>query len=406
MKRIAEKTLRTFLPGALALAALGCGEEVITLGLVVPLTGEHSIYGEANHNGARLALAEIQSDGYPLAITLAVEDSTSDPARATRLLDELFAAGAFAALGGSVSDEALEMIAVADKYDRVLLSPSATSPGLTGQSPNFYRIAPSDLTEGNKMADFAFRQLDVATVVVVAEGRTYARGIQEAFSAAFEAHGGAVLEAIDLPPEPSDLGGLVGRVATLAPDAVYLAAYEQGISAMIEELRRQGFAGRILTTHAFSSPAAIARVGEAAAGVILTQSVFEPDSDHAHVKKFVNAYRERYGEEPDLFAAEGYDAMKVMATALAARHAIASELPRGLRDEIQEFPGVTGSIQFDEKGDVTKFPRVYVIGEDLLLYDLAQQMEQQKQRARQRQKELQERLQKLRESAAEIVNGS
>ena len=90
----------------------------------------------------------------------------------------------------------------------------------------------------------------------------------------------------------------------------------------------------------------------------------------------------------------------------AARHTLATELPRGLRDEIKDFPGVTGSIQFDEKGDVTKFPRVYVIGKDLLLYDMAKQIEQRKKRAAEDRKRLEEKLRELRENAAKIGNGS
>ncbi len=397
--------ITTLIMTTLALITLGCKPEVIQIGVVVPLTGEYQGYGEANKRGIQLALEEIQSNGYPLALDPQYDDTGSDPARARELLEQRFKEGAFVVLGGTVSSEAKEMVPVAEKYDRVLLSPSATSPDLTDMSRNFYRIAASDLTAGNKMADFAFRSLGVRRVVVLAEGRAYARGIQQAFSSAFETHGGDVLELIELPPNTSDLGGLIDRVMTLDPDAVYLAAYESGIAAMIRELKRLGFAGRILTTHLFSSPSAIARVGAAAEGVILTQTVFEPDSEHAHVRKFVTAYRERHGEAPDLFAAEGYDAMRVLAVALEARHSLASELPRGLRDAVKEFPGVTGSIQFDENGDVTKFPRVYIIGKDLLLYDYSKRIEEDRIRLKEMQEELQRKLDELRSSAARIGNG-
>ncbi len=139
--------------------------------------------------------------------------------------------------------------------------------------------------------------------------------------------------------------------------------------------------------------------------MLLTQTVFEPDSDHAHVKAFVTAYRQRYGEPPDLFAAEGYDAMKVLAVALEARHALPGELPRGLRDEVKEFPGVTGSIQFDEGGDVRKFPRVYGIGKDLALYDYSKRIEKDRRDLIIRQEELKAKLAKLHQDAEKMANG-
>ena len=390
---------------SLALTVLGCGgPEVIKLGVVVPLTGEYQSYGEANRRGIELALEEIQSNGYPLTFDAEFADTGSDPERAKELIDQRFQDDAFVVLGGTVSDEAMAMVPVADKWDRVLLSPSATSPDLSRISPNFYRIAPSDLTEGNRMADFAYRSLEARRVVILAEGKAYSRGIQQAFRSAFETHGGEILEQVEVPPNTSDLGGLIGRVITLTPDAVYLAGYEAIIAGMILELRKQDFQGRILTTHAFASPSAIARVGDDAAGVILTQTVFEPDSDHAHVQTFVTAYRQRYGEAPDLFAAEGYDAMKVMAEALKARHKLPGEVPRGLRDAVKDFPGVTGNLQFDEGGDVRKFPRVYGIGKDLALYDYSKRVEQERIDLIERQKEIQRKLDELRRNAANIGN--
>ena len=407
MYRISQRNLALLILAAFALSAFRCRSDQIQIGVVVPLTGEHQGYGEANKRGIEIALAEIQSNGYPLELIAEYADTGSDPAKAGELLEQHFDAGAFAALGGTMSGEAKAMVAVADKYDRVLLSPSATSPDLSKISTNFYRIAPSDLTEGNTMADFAFRSLETRKAVILtevgAEG-TFARGIEQAFRSAFEKHGGEILESIEVPRDTTDLEGLIGRIITLAPDAVYLAAYEAGIAAMILELRRQEFAGNILTTRAFASPSAIARVGDAAAGVILTQSVFEPDSDHAHVKQFVDAYRQRYGEAPDLFAAEGYDAMKVLAVALEARHSLPGELPRGLRDQVKEHPGVTGSIQFDEGGDVRRFPRVYGISKELALYDYSKHLEKKRIDIEIKQKALKAKLAKLREDAAKLAS--
>ena len=74
---------------------------------------------------------------------------------------------------------------------------------------------------------------------------------------------------------------------------------------------------------------------------------------------------------------------------------------KGLRD-IKDFPGVTGSIAFDEKGDVLKFPRLYVIGDDLLLYDLNERVRKQKDEIRRRRAELMKKLEKIQEQAKEM----
>ncbi len=402
MKRSISSTWQVGCIAALAIISQGCEPDSVKIGVVVPLTGDHQSYGEANRRGIQLAFDEVIADGYPIELEIEVVDSLSDPTKARELLEAQFEGGAFAVIGGSVSAEAKEMIAGADRFERVLLSPSATSTELTKASRNFFRLAPSDDTAGNKMADFAHRVLELETVAIISEDQSYAQGVQRAFSSAFEKQGGQVVEVIEVPPNTSDFAGLMDRVLTLEPESVYLAGYETGIAAMIGELRRLNFKGRILTTHAFSSPSAIARVGQNAEGVVLTQTVFEPDSDFAHVQSFVRAYREKYDEEPDLFAAEGYDTMKVLAKALEKKHTLASELPRGLWDEIKEFPGVTGSIQFNENGDVRKFPRVYIIGNDLLLHDYSKRLEENQKKLIEKQKEIQKRLEDLRKNAAKL----
>ncbi len=377
-----------------------CLDDTVRIGAVLPLTGDDAIYGEALRNGIDLAYQEIAGKpGFEKIELLPIRDSKSDPVLARQHLEELYAAGAMAVIGGVTNETARAMVDVVDEtQDKVLLSPSASSPQLTGISRNFYRIWPSDYTAAVKMANFA-RDREIETIVVVVEP-TYGRGSQDVFKTTFEEQGGQVVETIEI-PEHTDPGGLAERVATLAPQAVYIAAYATSTGAMISALRGEGFKGSILTTAAFATPSAIALVGETAQGVFLTQIFFELDSEHAHIQKFVQGYKERYESEPDLYAAYGYDAMRVLSAAAAGRPPVPGELHKGLRD-ISEFPGVTGSIQFNEQGDVQSFPRIYLIGEGLALYDYGEIAERQRREREIRRRELEEKLRQLREGSGKI----
>ncbi len=384
---------------ALGLLFTGCPDKTIRLGAVVPRTGDDDPYGKAIERGLTLAYEEIQNDStYSTLIDFTIVDSESDPEVARERLREQYSDGALAVIGGVTSDEVQAMLEVVDRYDRVLLSPSATSPELTGVSRNFYRICPSDYSAANKMADFAGRNLGLKSAVVIAE-RTYGKGIQGVFESSFQKNEGEVLEVIELPPGTSDFGGIVERVVTLKPDAVYLAAYEAGISAMIRELRKNNFKGRILTTSAFATSSAIADVGQDAKDVVLTMIFLELDSEYAHVKRFVESFEAKYGEKPDLYAAYGYDALKVMAAAVDGRPSLPGEVHKGLRDAVKEFPGVTGSIQFTDKGDVQKYPRIYVVGEDLALYDYTERIQRQQKDLKRRREELRKKLEQLHDQA-------
>lgn len=382
---------------ALALILPGCGKQTeVKFGVVLPLTGDSAVYGVPVKNGVELAYTNLQeSKDFKYDLELDIRDSQSDPERAAALLEELFSGDALAALGGVTSDEALAMVDVADKYDRILLSPTASSPNLSGISKNFFRVFPSDFLEGSKMGNFATQDLELETVVVMAAESLYGRGIQEVFRSQFESFGGEVLEVIEYPPNTREFSGLVDRVITLNPQAVYIADFGNPTSLMVRELRDRGFKGRILTTSAFASPEVLVATGQAAEGIFLTQPVFERDSDDPQIQAFVSAYQEAYGEKPGLFAAHGYDALLVMARALErASRPTPPEFWKGMRG-IRDFQGVTGTIQFTEKGDVQKYPRVYLV-ENGVLVGYERWIAEKRDELRRRQEELRRRLEEVR----------
>lgn len=348
---------------AVMAAAGSCGgHPTAQLGAVLPLSGAAEIYGKSIQKGVELAVAELQARGADgPRLTLSLVDSRSDPERAAALAEQLFRDGAIAVIGGVTSAEALAAVPVAERVGRVLLSPSASSPELTGISRVFYRVAISDAREGAMMATFATQNRKVPSVVILAKTDPYARGVQQAFRSEFERQGGQVLGVVDLAAGPADVSGPVEQAISLEPAAVYLAAYAEDIAGLLRGLRAREFVGDVYTTSAFAAPEVVAGVGAGADGVFLTQAVFEADSDDERVGAFVRRFRAQYASAPDLYAAQGYDSVMVVDAALAAdRDGAPSEFWRSLRG-LRDFAGVTGTIQFDERGDVQKFPRVYVI---------------------------------------------
>jgi branched-chain amino acid transport system substrate-binding protein len=371
MRRIARSSLVV-----VALAALGLGSAAcpsggpVEVGAVLPLSGQYAIYGGPMLEGLQLAHEQVQANeelGFEIA--LQIEDSASEPQQAAELARRLYSQGAVAVIGGVTTDEALAMVNAADNEGKVLLSPSASSPRLTGISRNFFRIFPSDFQEGTKMGNFAAQTLEIDSAVIVAAESPYARGIQDVFKSQFERYGGEVPAVIEYPPDTEDFTGVVEKVLEHRPVAVYIADYARNTAAIVRELRAQAFNGKILATSAFAAPEVLAEVGRAAEGMILTQTAMSPD-DPA-VASFVQAFQEKYRHAPSLWAAHGYDALMVLVEAMEEGGTRPNDLWKGMRS-IRNFPGATGVIQFDERGDVSKYPRTFVVeGGELVDYDRA-----------------------------------
>lgn len=375
-------------------ALFGCGKSASRFGAVLPLSGAAAVYGQSIRKGIDLAYDEIRKNSAYGPVELTVVDSGSDPARAASELEKVYDGGALAAIGGVTSAEALAMVRVADKANQVLLSPSASQPQLTGISTNFFRVFPSDFAEGTVMAKYAFDTLKVKTVVILAKQETYAKGIQQVFDEEFRKKGGQVLELIEFPGNATDFQALVDRVVTLKPDAAYVAAYTNELSRIIPELRSQGFAGYILTTSSFATAESVDRTGPAAEGTLFTQSAFDiDDKSPDHVKAFAAGYTAKYGHAPDLYAAHGYDSLMVLAEAVRQGGKSSSSFWKGMRS-IHEFQGVTGTFQFDEKGDVQKFPHVYVVRDGKSI-DVEKERQKALEEARRKMQEIERQLLEL-----------
>jgi branched-chain amino acid transport system substrate-binding protein len=371
-----------------------CNGGPTRFGAVLPLSGHAAVYGTSIRKGVELAYEQAQRDTEGPKVEVVFVDSGSDPDRAAAELDKLYGGGALAAIGGVTSAEALAMVKVADEADKVLLSPSASLPQLSGISSNFFRIFPSDFSEGTVMAKYAYDNLRLKTAVILAKQETYAKAVQEVFADEFQRKGGQIVERIDFPENLTDLDALTDRAATLKPDCVYVAAYATEASKLVQGLRHHGFGGLILTTSSFAAAETIEKTGQPAEGVLFTQTAFEiSDASPEPVQAFVKAYKAKYGGNPDLYAAHGYDAMRILIEAIKQGGDTASAFWKGMRN-VREYPGATGIIQFDDKGDVQKFPRVYEVQRGRAV-DRERERQNQLDEARRRILEIEEQLRRM-----------
>lgn len=391
MHPIHRSRLRHLAITALALVPLAC-TSIFPVAVILPETGAWEAYGVATRQGIELALEELKAAGKASHLQVTFFDSQSDPELARQQLDAALAGETLVAIGGITTDEASAMVPVAEAKQRVLLSPSSSNERLSHEGGYFYRLAIPDSTAGSSMADFSRREMKLEKALLMAGDSDLLRGLEEGFRSAFESAGGTVLDAVEIPRDDGDLAALVGDPEV---EAVYVNASPTALGEVIHRLRQLDFQGRILTTETLASPAALQAIGQDAVGVVVTQTVLATDDTNPRAKSFVDNYRQKYGSAPDVFAAQAYDAMYVLAHALEGRPAIESSVRKGLRDEIKDFDGVTGMIQFNASGSINRYPRVYRVAEDLSLSDYAQELRIAREEVERKRQELLDRLRNL-----------
>lgn len=329
---------------SIGLGCLAC-REAPRVGVVLPETGPAAIYGASLKSGISLAFSQLGT-AHGKTIEVLYRDSGSDPARAASACEAIYEQGAALIIGGATSAEAKAMIPVADHFNRVLLSPSASAPDLARRSRSFLRVFPSDELEGGQAAEFLVAQQHARSVLVLSEDNDYARGLLPVFVARLQALGAQVLG-----PESLDEKGWEQRVRLAVlnqnPEGVYVCGYGETITRGVLVLRSAGFRGPVCATSAIHSTALLQRLGREAEGLYFPLATADLSGSGEPARGFVKAYRLAYNLEPDVYACYGFDAVLATVTALrAVPPPSPAEMSSGLRS-LRGVRGVMGSITFD-----------------------------------------------------------
>ncbi len=351
--------------GAVALACCGlasCGTKPV-IGVLLAETGEAGSYGTAMKGAMELAIEQAKADGsYPLDLTIHWADSASDPETAAAQYKELASKGSKMVVAGVTSGEAKAMLPVIDRTNVPCLSPSASAPSLTKDSKLFYRIFPSDELEGRRAGRFLREDQDLDTVLIFSQDSEQARGIEPPFRHIFEqAMQGKVVDRILL-TDPNWKQQAADSCAAYNPESVYIIGYAAETLDVLRFLRDKAFKGVICATSAFYSGYVVEQNPDLVDRVYFPQPAFDVTDERPLVQPFVTSYREKFGQDPDIYAAHAFDAMRVALMTVSLTEIFETpEIRKTLQFKLAEFPGVTGVIQFNDYGDVHRNPIMFIV---------------------------------------------
>jgi branched-chain amino acid transport system substrate-binding protein len=273
-----------------------------------------------------------------------------------RLVAQRIAADAqvVAVIGHLQSYVSVPAAAIYDLAGVVMIAPAATDPELTARGyPRVFRATFTDRAVGHRMAEFAaargYRRLAIYYIRNVYgrdlanafEERATELGLDVASRHSYDASGEVTGQTF----EPT-----LRAWRSLDLDAVFVAGEVPSAAVLVSEVRKAGLAVALLGGDAMSSPGLLTGAGAAAEGAVVA-SAFHPDEPREAVRRFARAFRARYGADPDVGSAVGYDALRVLVAAMReARSTVPDQVAAALRG-LREWPGVTGPFTFDAAGD-------------------------------------------------------
>lgn len=341
----------------------------IAIGSVYSQTGPGAAFGPQQLSAARLAVEEINADGGIRGAELSLQqlDDHSDPAQAARAARELIEKDdVMAVLGPTFSNSAAEAHPLADELGVAMLATSNTGPGIVGDCPYPCELVFRDslgeeqAIPANVESFTASAEVDSAVVVYPRED-PFGKSTAEIAAEALDAEGieDLVKVAVAPPSTPQAARAAIGTALAGRPDAVFITASSGEVAAaLIDGARDDGFKGEILGGNAFNSALAAASAGRQGEGARSSAAWYEGSEDQPNID-FIDAYRERYGEDPDQFAAQAYTGVLLLAEAARSSELGFDDLAtdrQALAEALAgvEMPTPLGEFSFTDEHDVSQ----------------------------------------------------
>lgn len=366
-----KKRLLGLLAGAsLLVAACGNGESqgdaanedgTVKLGTVFAITGAVSAYGTPQENAITMAVEEINADGGVLdgkEIELVNYDYTSVDTEAAQLATRLATQdNVDAILGSDTSGSSKTALQSSTQHGVPTLSPSASADGYTVASDGNveewgWRVAFPDSYQGGALAQFAEQELDAKKVAILMDNSSdYSIGLVEFFEETFT---GEVVVKENFTAGQTDFNATLTSLNKRDFDVLLVTGYYEEGGPIVRQAREMGLDQPILAPDGFGNQALVDLAGPENLNDVYYTTQFTALNDNELINEFVQNYTDKFGSEPDMFAAMAYDAAYVMRDAIERA---GSENRQAINDalaETENFEGVTGTFSYDEMHNPSK----------------------------------------------------
>lgn len=334
--------------GAERAKRLGHDEEnVVTVGVVLPLTGKAADQGKDILSGIELAQDEINSERTPgqPRLELAVEDDMGDPRSGVAALEKLILTKRPPAVIGPIASSVmLAMIPIAEREKVVLLSPAASSPKISNSGKYIFRLSLLAVPQAEALAEYARSKMKAVRGAILYGNDETGVSYRDAFRDAFKAQGGDIVYEQAFDRSDTDFRIQLTKLKDANAELCFVPSIPQTIGLILKQASELGVDIQFLGNYGAEGESLLTTAGDAAEGFIYTSI---PISD-----QFTVAYRNKTGKAPTIGAPLGYDALRVVwKTAVASESSEAVRIGLGA---LRDYDGATGLTTMTSSGDADK----------------------------------------------------
>ena len=349
--------------GAAALFALGTASAqdlVVRIGHVGPTSGGIAHLGKDNENGARMAIDELNAKGVTIGgrkarFQLVAEDDAADPKQGTSAAQKLADLKVNGVIGHLNSGTSIPAARIYSENGIPQISPSATNPRFTrlGYKTTF-RVVADDVHLGGTLGRYAIDTLKGKSIAVIDDRSPYGQGVADEFEKGVRSKGGTIVGREFTNDKATDFTAILTSLKAKNPDIVFFGGMDAVAGPMLRQMKQLGINAKFMGGDGICS----GELPKLAAGTMADSQVYcaEAGGVEGAGKKsmddFNAAFKKKFNADVQIYAPYVYDAVNVMVAAMVKAGSADPVRYLPVLAKTEGYRGVTGTIAFDEKGDI------------------------------------------------------
>jgi branched-chain amino acid transport system substrate-binding protein len=332
---------------------------VVKIGHVGPTSGAIAHLGKDNENGARMAIEELNAKGVTIGgkkakFELLAEDDAGDPKQGTAAAQKLVDAKVNGVIGHLNSGTSIPASKIYSDAGIPQISPSATNPKFTRQGyKTTFRVVADDVHLGGTLGKYAVKELKGKSIAVIDDRTAYGQGVADEFEKGVKGAGGKTVGREFTNDKATDFTAILTSIKGKKPDIIFFGGMDAVAGPMLRQMKQLGI--RPSSWAATASAPASCPSWPPAPWVTARSSAPKPVASKAPPRSRWTTSRPLQEEVQRRRA--GLCAVRVRrperdggAMVKAGSAEPAKYLP--VLAKTEGYKGVTGTIAFDNKGDI------------------------------------------------------
>ena len=336
---------------ALATGSARADDRLLVIGCSLPLSGSMVGFGTPVEMGARLAVERFNAAGSMPGVKFRLDcnDSQGDPKQTVNIAERLIDNPAVIA---SMSDfTSTATMAAADTYGRgelVQLTPSASHPDIVKMNKWMFRSSETIPMYIEPLVDFMTGKLGLKRVAVIQVQTDWGKSVGQTLAARIPKDGGEIVDDAVYNAGTSDFRSILTKMRREKPDVIFLAMLEEEAATFMKQRKQLGLTEiPVVDSGVGLTERSLGLAGDSFDGMYSSR-LYNPENPSPAVQDFRKAFVAKFGKEPDIWSAYGYDAANLLM--LAAKRAGPGVTRATERDELLKtgrYEGANGTLTID-----------------------------------------------------------